>query len=35
MGKDEREILGKNGYEYAIKNYDYKILAKMFLKVLS
>ncbi len=28
MGKREREKLGKNGYEYAMKHHNYKILAQ-------
>ena len=35
MKKEERDKLGKNGYEYAVKNYNYKGLARRLLKVLS
>ncbi|MDC0920028.1 hypothetical protein OAQ81_01760 [Candidatus Thioglobus sp.] len=35
MGREKREILGKNGHEYAVNNYDYKNLANRLLKVLS
>ncbi|PIE55728.1 MAG: glycosyltransferase WbuB [Desulfobulbus propionicus] len=33
MGKDARIKLGQNGYEYALKNHDYKILAKRFINI--
>jgi len=34
MGREKREILGKNGHEYAVNNYDYKKLAEELTKVL-
>ncbi len=34
IGKEKREMLGKNGYEYAVNNYDYKKLAEKLVKAL-
>jgi glycosyltransferase involved in cell wall biosynthesis len=35
MSKEDRQLLGKNGYSYVIQNHNYEILAKQFLKTLS
>ena len=34
MNNESRQILGKNGKEYVIKNHDYKILAEKFLEII-
>lgn len=34
MSKEERRILGENGYNYVIKNHDYRVLADKFLKAM-
>jgi glycosyltransferase involved in cell wall biosynthesis len=34
MPKEEREILGKNGKDYVIKNHTYDVLARKFLEIL-
>lgn len=34
MNPSERERLGRNGKEYVIKNYDYRVLAQKFLDIL-
>ena len=34
MSKEERTMLGENGYSYVLKNHDYKILADKFLKAI-
>jgi glycosyltransferase involved in cell wall biosynthesis len=35
MGKEKRELLGKNGYEYVLECYDYSNLAKKLSEILS
>ena len=32
--KDQLTQMGKNGYDYVVKNHDYKILADRFLRIL-
>ncbi len=35
MPEDKLKEMGQNGYDYVLKNYDYKILAKKFINVMN
>ena len=32
--REQLAVMGKNGYDYVVKNHDYKVLADRFLRIL-